>query len=189
MKKPYTEIRWHARGGQGAKTAATLVAEMAIDEGKYSQGFPEYGPERMGAPIRGFTRIGEKPITVHSSIYNPEIVVVLDDSLLSTVDVCEGLDEGGVVLVNTTRKPDEIRGLLSHKNVKLHTIDANKIALEEIGRAIPNAPMMGALAKVSGVVQLESIITSTEKKFGKKFSPKIVEGNVRAIKRAYEEVA
>jgi len=189
MEKSYTEIRWHARGGQGAKTAATLIAEMAITEGKHSQGFPEYGPERMGAPIRGYTRIGEKPITVHCSIYNPDIVIVLDESLLETVDVCDGLGDEGTVIVNTTRSPDEIRKQLSGKNIKLHLIDANKIAQEEIGRAIPNAPMMGALSKVSGVVALESILKSTEKKFGKKFGPKIVEGNLRAIKRAYEEVA
>jgi len=189
MEKSYKEIRWHARGGQGAKTAAILVAEMAIDEGNFSQGFPEYGPERMGAPIRGFTRIGKKPITVHSSIYHPDIVVILDESLIEIIEVCEGLGDGGTVIVNTTRTVDEVRPQLSNKNVELFTIDANKIALDEIGRAIPNAPMMGALSRISGIVKLESILKSIEKKFGKKFSTKIVEGNIRAIKRAYEEVA
>ncbi len=188
MEKSYTEIRWHARGGQGAKTAAVLVAEMAIAEGRYSQGFPEYGPERMGAPIRGYTRIGEQPITVHCSIYHPDVVVVLDESLLETVDVCEGLGDEGTIIINTTRNPDEVREHLSNKNARLYLLDANKIATEEIGRAIPNAPMMGALSKVSRVVALESILKGVEKKFGKKFKAKIVEGNVRAIKRAYEEV-
>jgi pyruvate ferredoxin oxidoreductase gamma subunit len=188
MKKPYTEIRWHARGGQGAKTAATLVAEMAINEGKYSQGFPEYGPERMGAPIRGFTRIGESPISVHSAIYEPEIVVVLDDSLLDTVDVCEGMRDDGILLVNTSRAPEEIRAKLSNRKVKLHTIDATKISIEELGRPIPNAPMMGALSRTAGVVKLDTVKDSMAHKFEKKFGDKVVQGNLRAIERAYKEV-
>ena len=189
MKKPYVEIRWHARGGQGAKTAAVLVAQLAIGEGKFSQGFPEYGPERMGAPVLGYTRVGDEAITSHSSIYNPDIVIVLDESLLATVDVCEGLADDGVLLVNSHRSLDEIRKDLSNKKVKVYVVDASAISREEIGRNMPNTPMMGALSKVGSVVKFDSLISGIEKKFGKKFGPKVVEANIKAIKRAYEEVA
>ena len=188
MKKPYIEIRWHARGGQGAKTAATLVAEMAITEGKYSQGFPEYGPERMGAPIRGYTRIGDSPVTVHCAVYEPEIVVVLDESLLETIDVCDGMTGDGIIIVNTAHSPEVIRQNLSRKDVNLYTVDATRISIEELGRPIPNAPMMGALARVARVVKVETIKASMKKKFQKKFGDKVVQGNLRAIERAYEEV-
>ncbi len=188
MKKPYTEICWHARGGQGAKTAAVLVAEMAIHEGKFSQGFPEYGPERMGAPIRGFTRVGDSPITAHSAVYTPEIVVVLDESLLEITDVCEGMPDNGVIIVNTARPPEEVRKHLSKKNVRLYTVDATKISIEELGRPIPNAPMMGALARATAIVKVETIKDSMRHKFEKKFGEKVVQGNLRAIDRAYEEL-
>ena len=190
MQKPYKEIRWHARGGQGAKTAAVLVAQMAIDEGKFSQGFPEYGPERMGAPVLGYTRVGKEIITSHSSIYNPDVVVVLDETLLATVDVCDGLADDGILLVNTQHSVDVIRKKISNKNVKIYTIDAGKISREELGRNMPNTPMMGALAKVDkDIVALESILKGFEKKMGKKLKPEALQGNIRAIKRAYDEVA
>jgi len=188
MSKDYIEIRWHARGGQGAKTAATLVAEMAIQEGKYSQGFPEYGPERMGAPIRGYTRIGNSPIRVHSAVYTPEVVVVLDETLLETADVCKGMVDGGILLVNTTRSPQEIKENLSAKEIRVFTVDATKISIEELGRPIPNAPMMGALARAAGVVKIETLKDGMRKKFQKKLGDKVVEGNLRAIDRAYEEL-
>jgi pyruvate ferredoxin oxidoreductase gamma subunit len=183
-----TEIRWHARGGQGAKTASTFLAEAAIEDGKYSQGFPDYGPERMGAPIRGFTRISDSPIRLHCAIEEPDIVVVLDDTLLDTVDVCEGLSEAGTVIINTNKDSGNIRNKVNWKGKKLFVVHASEIALEEMGRPIPNTPMLGALVKVSETISLEILLEDIEKKFTKKFKKQIVEGNLRSIKRAYEEV-
>ena len=188
MGKKMTEIRWHARGGQGAKTAATLMAQMAIEEGKFSQGFPEYGPERMGAPIRGFTRISEQEIRVHSAIEKPDAAVVLDETLLDTVDVCDGLSDDGVLIVNTQESPEVLRKRLGLKGRKVYTIDATTISIKEIGRPIPNTPMMGALVKALGILSLDTVIKDIRKKFGKKFSEKVVQGNLNAVKRAYDEV-
>ncbi len=183
-----TEIRWHARGGQGAKTASTFLAEAAIGAGKYSQGFPDYGPERMGAPMRGFTRISDHPIRLHSAIEEPDTVVVLDDTLLDTVNVCEGLTETGTVIVNTKKQPDVVRSKIKWNGKKLYLINASQIALEELGRPIPNTPMLGALVKVSDTITLDVLLEDITKKFTKKFKKQVVEGNLRAIKRAYEEV-
>ncbi len=188
MPKDIYEIRWHGRGGQGAKTAATLVAEVALAEGKYSQGFPEYGPERMGAPVRGFTRISERPVRIHSAVYYPDAVVILDDTLLDTVDCAENLSEDGVVVVNTTKPPDEIRAKLSNTGRGVFLLNASQIAIDEIGRDIPNTPMIGALVKASGVITLEVVLKDTEKKLGKKFGEKIVQGNLRAVRRGHDEV-
>ncbi len=188
MPKDIYEIRWHGRGGQGAKTAATLVAEVALAEGKYSQGFPEYGPERMGAPVRGFTRISERPVRIHSAVYYPDAVIVLDDTLLDTVDCAENLSEDGVVVVNTTKPADEITAKLSNTGSGVFLLDASKIAVDEIGRDIPNTPMIGALVKAAGVISLEVVLKDTEKKLGKKFGEKIVQGNLRAVRRGYDEV-
>jgi pyruvate ferredoxin oxidoreductase gamma subunit len=182
------EIRWHARGGQGAKTASLLLAEAAAMEGKYSQGFPDYGPERMGAPMRGFTRISESPIKVHSAIYSPQMVVVLDDTLLSAVDVADGTPEDGIIIVNTLKSAADVRKELGLKGRKLFTVNATGIAIDEIGRPIPNAPMLGALIKVSELLSLEAVTKQIKKKFSHGFRPEVLEGNVRAIKRAYEEV-
>jgi len=183
-----TEIRWHARGGQGAKTASTFLAEAAIGAGKYSQGFPDYGPERMGAPMRGFTRISDHPIRLHSAIEEPDTVVVLDDTLLDTVSVCEGLAETGIVIVNTKHAADDVRSKIKWNGKKLYLINASQIALEELGRPIPNTPMLGALVKVSDTITLDVLLEDITKKFMKKFKKQVVEGNLRAIKRAYEEV-
>ncbi len=182
------EIRWHGRGGQGAKTAAGLVAEVAMEEGKFSQGFPEYGPERMGAPIRGFTRISDGPIRVHSPITSPDVVVVLDDTLLSTVDVTEGMSKGGFLIVNTKKNPGEIASSITAKGIAVWTVDATQIAIDEIGRPIPNTPMIGALIKAAGSVDIELLKASIKKKFLKKFGEKIVAGNVNALDRAHNEV-
>lgn len=182
------EIRWHGRGGQGCKTAATLIAEIAIEEGQYGQGFPEYGPERMGAPVKGFTRIADAPINQHCAVESPDIVVVLDPTLLDTVDVCENIKEGGTVIINSNVDGAEIIKKLSNKNVDLYLVNATQISLEEIGRPIPNTPMMGALVKATGIVQIEAVKKDLTRKFRKKFSEKIVEGNLKAIDRAYEEV-
>jgi pyruvate ferredoxin oxidoreductase gamma subunit len=182
------EIRWHGRGGQGAKTAATFLAEAVLGAGKYSQGFPEYGPERMGAPMKGFTRISDEPIKHHCGIYPPDVVVVLDPSLLDTVDVTEGLTENGIIIVNTGKCPADIRKKLGLKGRKVCTVDATKISLEEFGRPIPNTPMIGALIRLTGILDLDTIIEDIKRKFAKKFSEKIVEGNINSIKRGYGEV-
>ncbi len=182
-----TEIRWHGRGGQGAKTAATLLAEAAMHEGKYSQGFPEYGPERMGAPMCGYTRISDEPIRVHCAVYNPRIVVVLDDSLLDAVDVTDGLDPDGALVVNTLMSPDDVRKKTGFGGM-IGTINATQISIDELGRPIPNTVMMGALLRATGVLKIDTILKDIEKKFGKKFAEKLVQGNINAIKRAFEEV-
>lgn len=183
-----TEVRWHGRGGQGAKTAATLLAEAALSEGKYSQGFPEYGPEREGAPMRGFTRISDEPIRLHCTIDSPDVVVVLDDTLLEAVDVCAGLATGGTVVVNTILKPEDIGKKLSASETKLFTVNATQIALDEIGRPIPNTPMLGALIKATGILEIDTIYNEVQEKLGKKFTRQIIDGNIHAVKRAYEEV-
>jgi len=183
------EIRWHARGGQGAKTASLLLAQAAAMEGKYSQGFPEYGPERMGAPMRGFTRISESPITLHCAIYSPQIVVVLDDTLLTAVDIAAGTPDDGVILINTIKSADDVRKEMKLEGRKLYVIDATGIAIDEIGRPIPNSPMLGALIKITGILSIEAVINEIKRKFSHGFRAEVLEGNVRAITRAYEEVS
>jgi len=182
------EIRWHARGGQGAKTASLLFAEAASMEGKYSQGFPDYGPERMGAPMRGFNRISDEPIKVHCAIYSPSVVVVLDDTLLKSVDVAAGMPEDGIIIVNTIKTAADVRRQLGLKDRSVYVVDATGIAIDEIGRPIPNAPMLGALIKITSLLSLESILKQIKKKFSHGFRPEVLEGNVRAIRRAHEEV-
>jgi pyruvate ferredoxin oxidoreductase gamma subunit len=183
-----TEIRWHARGGQGAKTAATFLAEAAIKDGKYSQGFPDYGPERMGAPMRGFTRISDKPVRLHCAIEEPDVVIVLDDTLLDTVNVCEGLAETGTILINSKKDAASIRAKVKWNGKGLFVVDATQIALDELGRPIPNTPMLGALVKANGTISLDVLLEDIKKKFSKKFKKQVVEGNLNAIKRAHEEV-
>jgi pyruvate ferredoxin oxidoreductase gamma subunit len=188
MSEGLLEIRWHGRGGQGAKTAAAMVAEVAIDAGKYAQAAPEYGAEREGAPIRAYTRISDRPIRVHDAIYYPDIVMVLDDTLLVSQGVDSGLSEDGVLLVNTAKSPAEVRKLLGLKGGKVYTIDATTIALEEIKRPIPNTVMTGALCKVTGVVDADHIKEDIDKKLGGKLSEDMLKGNYRAVERAFEEV-
>lgn len=184
------EIRWHGRGGQGAKTAALLLGEAAMQAGKHVQAFPEYGPERMGAPVQSFDRISDQPITLHCSVTNPKAVVVLDPSLLDAVDVTAGLNEDGVLLINTPKSPAEMRKSIPWKGKKLFTVDASTIALETIKRNVPNTCMMGALIKVTDFMDFNALLEDTRNKLGKKFKnrPEIVEGNMNAIRRAYEEV-
>lgn len=165
-----------------------MFAESAIEEGKYSQGFPDYGPERMGAPMRGFTRIDEKPIRLHSQITNPDIVAVLDQTLLDVVDVTSGMPDDGIILVNTHKSPKEIRKLLKLKGKKVCTVDATKISLETIGKDIPNTVMIGAIIRASGVLDINTLIKNIDKKFSKKYNKSVAEANIRAIKRAYDEV-
>ncbi|MCL2526204.1 MAG: 2-oxoacid:acceptor oxidoreductase family protein [Coriobacteriia bacterium] len=184
-----TEIRWHARAGQGAVTAANLVAESALAEGRYFQAMPEFGPERMGAPLKAFTRLSDDPIEVSNNVEFPHIIVVLDDTLIGVVDVCEGLCEDGTVIVNTTKSSAEIREVLQvADSVRVATIPATEIALETIKRNIPNTPIVGALAKVTGVVALDSVLSQLELSFGRKFSQALIDANLDSVRRAYEEV-
>jgi pyruvate ferredoxin oxidoreductase gamma subunit len=183
-----TEIRWHGRGGQGAVTAAKLVAEAALKLDKYFQASPEYGPERMGAPIQAFTRISPEPIRIHCMVTNPGIVVVLDPTLLAVVDVTVGLPDDGVLVVNSEMSPAQIRETYGIKKHNIFTVDANKIAFESIGRTIPNTPMLGALLKATDIMELSKVADHIRSSFGKKFSQEIIDGNVRALTRAYDEV-
>ena len=188
--KDIVEIRWHGRGGQGAKTASLLLADAAFNTGKYVQGFPEYGPERMGAPITAYNRISAERSTVHSNIYEPDYVVVVDETLLSAVDVTAGLKKEGAIVINSSKSPAELRPLLKGYEGKVCTIDAGKISEEELGKNFPNTPMLAAIVKVSGVIGLEEFIHDMEGSFRHKFAskPQVIEGNMRALKRAMEEV-
>jgi pyruvate ferredoxin oxidoreductase gamma subunit len=188
MKK-MTEIIWHGRGGQGAKTAATMLAAMAIHEGKYSQGSPEYGPERQGAPMKGYTRIADAPIRIHSAIQDGDVSVVLDPTLLRSVDILGQMKGDGILIVNTTKTPEEVRAeVKAPMSMRIHTIDATGIALSELKRDLPNTPLLGALVKITGILALDTVLHDMREKFEKKFPAKVVEGNIRAVKRAYEEV-
>ena len=183
-----TEIRWHGRGGQGAVTAAKMVAELALGEGKFFQAFPEYGPERSGAPIVAFTRVSDAPIQVYSGVEHPQIVVVLDSSLLAIVDVTRGAPDDAIVLVNSERSPTQLRKDYGFQGHRLFTIAATRIAVETIKRPIPNTPMVGALTRITGLFDIQDVVAFLREDFGKKFPPKVVEGNIAAIKRSYEEV-
>ncbi len=183
-----TEIRWHGRGGQGAVTAAKMVAELALGQHKYFQAFPEYGPERSGAPIVAFTRVSDEPIQVYAGIEHPQIVVVLDPSLLSIVDVTKGAPDDAIVLVNSEMSPTELRKHYGLEGFRYYTIAATRIAVETIRRPIPNTPMVGALTRITGLFPIENVVNFLREDFGKKFPPKVVEGNINAITRSYEEV-
>ncbi len=181
--KKLLEIRWHGRGGQGAWTASELLARAAINEGKYIQSFPEFGPERMGAPVRAFTRISDEPIQMHCAVYNPDVVAVLDPSLLKAVPVTEGLVDQGTLVVNSKEKPAEIRGLLKIEERKVWTVPATEIAIKILNRPITNTAMLGAVARVIRAVSLQSI----EKAVSERFSGSILEKNIGVIKEAYKE--
>lgn len=184
------EIRWHGRGGQGAKTASLLLADAAFNTGKYIQGFPEYGPERMGAPITAYNRISNNPITIHSNIYEPDYVVVVDDTLLESVDVTAGLKESGAIVINTTKDADYLKKVLKNYNGGIYTIDAKKISLETLGKYFPNTPMLAAIVKVSKVMEekefLDDMINSFKHKFAKK--PEVIDGNMKALEISLKEV-
>lgn len=188
--KDTIEIRWHGRGGQGAKTAALLLADVAFKTGKYVQGFPEYGPERMGAPITAYNRISSDPIRVHSNIYTPEYVVVVDESLIGAVDVTAGLKEDGAIIINTPKSVDEIKPLLNGYPGRVYTLDAKEISIQTLGANFPNSPMLAAIVAVSGVMEehafMKEMETSYHHKFAKK--PEVIEGNMNALKLAFKEV-
>jgi len=184
------EIRWHGRGGQGAKTASLLLADAAFNTGKYIQGFPEYGPERMGAPITAYNRISDIKITLHSNIYKPDYVVVVDDTLLEVVDVTAGLNEKGAIIINTQKDPEQVRPLLKGYKGKICTIDARTISIESLGKYFPNIPMLGAVVKVSKFMNEKEFLIDMIESFKHKFAKKleVVNGNIKALERSMLEV-
>ena len=186
----FIEIRWHGRGGQGAKTASLLLADAAFNTGKYIQGFPEYGPERMGAPITAYNRISSSPIRIHSNIYEPDYVVVVDDTLLESVDVTAGLKSEGAIVINTTKDGNELKKLLKGYAGKIYTIDARKVSMETLGKYFPNTPMLAAIVKVSGIMNEADFIKDMEGSFKqkKKKKPEVIDGNMKAIEMALKEV-
>lgn len=189
MNKP-VEIRWHGRGGQGAKTACLLLADAAFSSGKYVQGFPEYGPERMGAPITAYNRISDERCTVHSNIYHPDYVVVVDETLLESVDVTSGLNDKGAIIINTEKSPDEVRPMLNGYPGRVCTINARRISEETLGKNFPNTPMLAAAVKVSGVVEPNRFVSDMKASFQHKFAtkPQVIAGNMNALTKSMQEV-
>ena len=184
------EIRWHGRGGQGAKTASLLLADAAFNTGKYIQGFPEYGPERMGAPITAYNRISKTPITIHSNIYEPDYVVVVDDTLLESVDVTSGLKETGAIVINTTKSAEYLKKALKGYSGEIYTIDARKISEEALGKYFPNTPMLAAIVKVSKIMTDDELLEDMKGSFKHKFAkkPEVIDGNMKALEMALKEV-
>lgn len=185
------EIRWHGRGGQGAKTAALLLADVCFKNGKHVQGFPEYGPERMGAPITAYNRISDYELRVHSNIYDPDYVVVVDETLLEAIDVTAGLNPDGAVVINTTKEKSEIIPHLRGYEGKVFTIDARRISEEALGRYFPNSPMLAAIVAVSGVMDRDTFLSQMRDSYQHKFAkkPEVIEGNMQALQVAYDEVS
>ena len=184
------EIRWHGRGGQGAKTASLLLADAAFNTGKYIQGFPEYGPERMGAPITAYNRISDTPITVHSNIYEPDYVVVVDDTLLESVNVTAGLKSTGAIVINTTKSADYLKSALKGYSGAIYTIDARKVSMDTLGKYFPNTPMLAAIVKVTGIMSDEDLLEDMKSSFKHNIEkkPAVVEGNMKALEMALKEV-
>jgi pyruvate ferredoxin oxidoreductase gamma subunit len=185
------EIRWHGRGGQGAKTAALLLADVAFETGKHVQGFPEYGPERMGAPITAYNRISDEEIRLHTNIYEPDYVVVVDETLLESVDVTAGLSKEGAILVNTAKTAEEIMPHLNGYEGKVYTVDARRISIDALGKYFPNSPMLGAIVRVCNIMEKDCFFAEMQKLFQHKFAkkPEMIEGNMQALETAYAEVA
>lgn len=184
------EIRWHGRGGQGAKTASLLLADAAFNTGKYIQGFPEYGPERMGAPITAYNRISDTPIRIHSNIYEPDYVVVVDDSLIGAVDVTSGLKDNGAIVINTNENIDSLRKKLNGFSGKIYTIDASKISLECLKANFPNTAMLAAVVNITKIMSKEELIDNMKDAFSHKFAkkPEVIEPNMEALLRGYSEI-
>lgn len=183
------EIRWHGRGGQGTVTAAKVLADACLSGGRHVQAFPEYGPERAGAPLRAYNRISANRLRMHCPVLEPQVISVVDATLLDAINVAEGANENTVFVVNTSKPASEIRvKLKASPKQKIYCVDATKIAMDCIGRALPNSPMLGAVVKATGLVSLDNLLEDVKKSFGKKFSQKIIDGNLEAVKRGYEEV-
>ncbi len=183
------EIRWHGRGGQGTVTAAKVLADACLSGGRYVQAFPEYGPERAGAPLRAYNRISDNVIRMYCPVLHPHVVNVADATLLDAIDVTYGANDDSIFIVNSSKDPKEIRKKLNAKpSQKVLTVDASRIAMDCIGRPLPNASMLGAISKATGIIGLDTLLENVKKSFGKKFSQKIIDGNLEATKRGYEEV-
>ena len=184
------EIRWHGRGGPGAKTASLLLADAAFNTGKYIQGFPEYGPERMGAPITAYNRISDTPIRIHSNIYEPDYVVVVDDSLIGAVDVTSGLKDNGAIVINTNEDIDSLRKKLNGFSGKIYTIDASKISLECLKANFPNTAMLAAVVNITKIMSKEELVDNMKDAFSHKFAkkPEVIEPNMEALLRGYDEI-
>ncbi len=181
------EIRWHGRGGQGVVTASRILAEAMLKEGKYFQAFPEYGPERMGAPVKAFNRVNDKPIRIHCGVTHPDLVIVIDPTLLGTIDVLEGMKEGGTLVANYDGSPKELRELLGFNTGKVFTLNASLISREVLGRVMANTPMLGGVCRAFDQISLKSASEALRAQFGEKLRPEIIEKNLTCLKRAYEE--
>ncbi|MDR0853589.1 MAG: 2-oxoacid:acceptor oxidoreductase family protein [Clostridiales Family XIII bacterium] len=181
------EIRWHGRGGQGAKTAALMLADVAFSEGFYVQAFPEYGPERMGAPITAFTRINEKEIRVHTNIYAPDMVVIVDETLIGAVDMTKGLKEDGKIVVNTKRPPADVAEAFKDYKGEVYAVDAADISIRYLGKNLPNMPLLSVVTKLVGVITEDAFLNEMTENLKGKFSkkPEVIEGNLNAIKEAW----
>jgi pyruvate ferredoxin oxidoreductase gamma subunit len=184
------EIRWHGRGGQGAKSASQLLADSAFFAGKYVQSFPEYGPERGGAPITAYNRISDTRCDIHSNIYEPDYVVVVDETLLTTVDVAAGLKENGAIIINSAKEPEELRPLLHGYQGHICTIDAKALSLKHLGRYFPNSPMLAAVVEVSHCVDPAQFLQDMETSYRHKFAtkPQVVQGNLDCLAESMQEV-
>jgi pyruvate ferredoxin oxidoreductase gamma subunit len=184
-----TEIRWHGRGGQGTVTAAKVLADACLSGGRHVQAFPEYGPERAGAPLRAYNRVSSSELRMHCPVLSPDIVAVVDATLIETINIAEGAKEDTIFIINTTKDPREIRAKLNAgPKQRVITVDATKIAIDCFGRALPNSPMLGSVCKVTGLITIEHLLDDVRKSFGKKFSQKVIDGNLDATRRGYEEV-
>ena len=183
------EIRWHGRGGQGTVTAAKVLADACLSGGGYVQAFPEYGPERAGAPIRAFNRISENVIRMYGPVLHPKVISIADATLIDAVNVTEGAPDDAIFIVNTSKDPKEVRKKLKAKDSqKVYTVDATKIAVDCFGRPLPNSSMLGAISRTTGIVDMDTLLDNVKKSFGKKFSQKIIDGNLDATRRGNEEV-
>ncbi|OGQ37587.1 MAG: pyruvate synthase, partial [Deltaproteobacteria bacterium RIFCSPLOWO2_01_FULL_42_9] len=182
--------RWHGRAQQGIVTAAKMVGEACLRSGKYVQAFPEFGPERMGAPVRAYNRVSDEPIRLHCQVTEPKYILIADPTLIPTVNVLEGAPEDAIFIINTPKSPQEMRSelKLNSKKAAVYTLDASKIAIETIGRNMPNTPMLGALAKATNVITLDALIDNFKENYSKKFSPKVIDGNVAAMNMGFQEV-
>lgn len=182
------EVRWHGRGGQGTVTACKLFADACLNGGRYVQAFPEYGPERAGAPIRAFNRVSEKELRGHYPVIRPDIVVVVDATLLDSIDVTEGAPDDAAFIINCCGKSGDLRTrIMARPTQRIITVDATRISIDTIGRPMPNAPLIGCVTRVSGLLSLQAVLDDMQKSFGKKFSQKIIEGNLEATRRGFEE--
>ena len=190
MKGNMTEIRWHGRGGQGAKTASQLLADAAFMAGRYVQSFPEYGPERSGAPITAYNRISDERCSVHSNIYEPDYVAVVDETLLKSVDVTSGLKEDGAVIINSEKSPEELKEMLGGYRGRVCTIDAKAVSMECLGAYFPNTPMLAAVVMVSGCVDKERFLQDMEESYRHKFArkPQVIEGNLKCLRLSMDRV-